>query len=270
MKFVDFCRICLYNLSCEIIFRSVNLIIDILMYILYILLGIIGTLLLYVIFIIISSLFADNKKFYEKESKFFRFLLTSSTAVASVILRIRVRVNGKEKLPDCRFLLVSNHRSKFDPILTWLALGKYHISFISKYENFKVPVYGRIIRKCCFMGIDRENPRKAVETINQASKLLINDEVSVGVYPEGKRNFDEGLLPFHNMVFKIAIKANVPIVVTTVKGADKIHKNYPFHRSNVTIDIIDVISAEKVKKMKTNDIGNYVRELMINNLEVEK
>ena len=120
------------------------------------------------------------------------------------------------------------------------------------------------------MGIDRENPRKAVETINQASKLLINDEVSVGVYPEGKRNFDEGLLPFHNMVFKIAIKANVPIVVTTVKGADKIHKNYPFHRSDVIIDVIDVISAEKVKKMKTNDIGNYVRELMINNLEVEK
>ena len=247
-----------------------DLIVDILMILLYVILGIIGTLLLCVIFLIISSLFADRNKFYEKESKFFRFLLTYSTAIASVILRIRLKVKGKEKIPKGRFLLVSNHRSKFDPILTWLAFGKYHIAFISKFENFKVPVFGRIIRKCCFMGIDRENPRKAVETINQASKLLINDEVSVGVYPEGKRNYEEGLLPFHNMVFKIAIKANVPIVVITVKGADKIHKNYPLHHSDVIIDVVEVIPAEKVKTMKTSEIGDYVAELMSKNLGVQK
>lgn len=247
-----------------------DLIVDILMILLYVILGIIGTLLLCVIFLIISSLFADRNKFYEKESKFFRFLLTYSTAIASVILRIRLKVKGKEKIPEGRFLLVSNHRSKFDPILTWLAFGKYHIAFISKFENFKVPVFGRIIRKCCFMGIDRENPRKAVETINQASKLLINDEVSVGVYPEGKRNYEEGLLPFHNMVFKIALKANVPIVVITVKGADKIHKNYPLHHSDVIIDVVEVIPAEKVKTMKTSEIGDYVAELMSKNLGVQK
>ena len=247
-----------------------DLIVDILMILLYVILGIIGTLLLCVIFLIISSLFADRNKFYEKESKFFRFLLTYSTAIASVILRIKLKVKGKEKIPEGRFLLVSNHRSKFDPILTWLAFGKYHIAFISKFENFKVPVFGRIIRKCCFMGIDRENPRKAVETINQASKLLINDEVSVGVYPEGKRNYEEGLLPFHNMVFKIALKANVPIVVITVKGADKIHKNYPLHHSDVIIDVVEVIPAEKVKTMKTSEIGDYVAELMSKNLGVQK
>ena len=247
-----------------------DLIVDILMILLYVILGIIGTLLLCVIFLIISSLFADRNKFYEKESKFFRFLLTYSTAIASVILRIKLKVKGKEKIPEGRFLLVSNHRSKFDPILTWLCFGKYHIAFISKFENFKVPVFGRIIRKCCFMGIDRENPRKAVETINQASKLLINDEVSVGVYPEGKRNYEEGLLPFHNMVFKIALKANVPIVVITVKGADKIHKNYPLHHSDVIIDVVEVISAEKVKTMKTSEIGDYVAELMSKNLGVQK
>ena len=129
------------------------MIVDILMILLYVILGIIGTLLLCVIFLMISSLFADRNKFYEKESKFFRFLLTYSTAIASVILRIRLKVKCKEKIPEGRFLLVSNHRSKFDPILTWLAFGKYHIAFISKFENFKVPVFGRIIRKCCFMGI---------------------------------------------------------------------------------------------------------------------
>lgn len=243
---------------------------QILLWILFVILGIIGLLAFLFIFIGVCSLFADRNKVYDKESKFFRFLLTYSTAIASVLIRIRLRVNGKEKLPKGRFLLVSNHRSKFDPILTWLAFGKYHIAFISKPENFKVPVYGRIIRKCCFMAIDRENPREALKTVNQAAKLMKNDEVSVGVYPEGTRNYGEGLLPFHNAVFKSAIKAGVPIVVMTIYGADMIHKNYPLHSSKVEIDVLETIEADRVKSMKTAEIGDYVSNLMLENLEGKK
>ena len=210
----------------------------------------------------IISLFADRNKVYDKESPFFRWVLTWSTALAAVILRIRMKTAGMEKLPEGRFLLVGNHRSNFDPILTWVVFRKQHIAFISKPENFKVPIYGRIIRKCCFMAIDRENPRNAVKTVSQAVKLLKNDEVSVGVYPEGKRHTGEGLAPFHNMVFKIAQKADVPIVVLLVSGADKIHKNYPFRRSTVRFDILETMSAETVKNMKTNEIGDYIKELM--------
>lgn len=243
---------------------------NILLWILWIVLGIIGLLAFLFLFIGVCSLFADRNKVYDKESGFFRFLLTYSTAIASVLIRIRLRVTGREKLPEGRFLLVSNHRSKFDPILTWLAFGKYHIAFISKPENFKVPIYGRIIRKCCFMAIDRENPREALKTINQAAKLMKNDEVSVGVYPEGTRNYGEGLLPFHNAVFKAAVKAEVPIVVMTIKGADKIQNNYPLHSSKVEIDVLETIEAERVKKMKTSQIGEYVSKIMIKNLEGKK
>ena len=45
------------------------MIVDFLMILLYVILGIIGTLLLCVVFLIISSLFADRNKFYEKERK---------------------------------------------------------------------------------------------------------------------------------------------------------------------------------------------------------
>ncbi len=214
---------------------------QILLWILFVILGIIGLLAFLFIFIGVCSLFADRNKVYDKESKFFRFLLTYSTAIASVLIRIRLRVNGKEKLPKGRFLLVSNHRSKFDPILTWLAFGKYHIAFISKPENFKVPIYGRIIRKCCFMAIDRENPREALKTVNQAAKLMKNDEVSVGVYPEGTRNYGE-----------------------------MIHKNYPLHSSKVEIDVLETIEADRVKSMTTAEIGDYVSNLMLENLEGKK
>lgn len=165
-----------------------------------------------------------------------------------------------EKLPkNERFLLVCNHRSKFDPILTWYVLRDYNLAFISKPENFKVPLYGRIIRRCCFMAIDRENPRNALKTIHQAAELIKQNEVSVAVYPEGTRSKTCELLPFHNGIFKIAKEAGVPIIVAAIQGTERIHKNYPWHASAVDIDIVDVVPADTIKNSRTNAIGNRAR-----------
>ena len=231
------------------------------------LLGLAGVFLAYIFTIIISALLVNMKKEYPQESKFYRFLLNSATFFATKLIRIKLHVTGMEKVPGGRFLLVSNHRSKFDPILSWLVFGDCQLAFISKPENFKVPVFGRLIHRLCFMAIDRENPRNAVKTINRAVDLINRDVATIGVYPEGTRNYGDGLLPFHNAMFKIAQKANVPVVIITVKGTYEIQKNYPLHRSHVYIDVLDVIDAETVKKTKTAILGEKVREIMLNKLE---
>ena len=117
------------------------------------------------------------------------------------------------------------------------------------------------------MSIDRDDPMNAARTINRAAKLMTDDEVSVAVYPEGTRNYGEGLLPFHNGVFLIAQKAGVPVVVVSVKGTEKIHMNYPLRRSRVEINVLDVIPTETVKTTRTNNIGDMVRETLLNDLE---
>lgn len=229
----------------------------------WILIAAVAFLPLYFIFLFINGLlFVNMKKEYNEDSKYFRFLLNNSTAIAVKLIRIHISLTGREKLPKGRFLLVSNHRSKFDPILTWHVFAKENLSFISKPENFKVPVYGRIIHRCCFMPIDRENPRKALKTIQRAISLIKNDVASVAVYPEGTRNYGEGLLPFHNAMFKIAQKANVPVVVMTVKGTYEIQKNFPLHKSAVDMDVLGVIPVETVKALKTNELGDMVAEMM--------
>ena len=235
--------------------------------ILWVLLGMVGVVFAYILLLIISALLVNMKKEYRQESKFYRFLLNSATFFAAKLIRIKLHVTGKELLPETRFLMVSNHRSKFDPILSWLVFGDRQIAFISKPENFRVPIYGRIIHRLCFMAIDRENPRNAVKTINRAVDLLNRDVATVAVYPEGTRNYEEGLLPFHNAMFKIAQKANVPVVVVTVRNTYDIQKNYPLHRSHVYIDVVKVLSAEQVKAVKTAELGDTVRELMLNKLK---
>lgn len=238
------------------------------MVILYVLAAVLGIILLYVLFLAVCSLFVSPKKEYEKHSRFYRALLNGATAIAIKIMRIRPHTSGVEKIPQNtkKLLFVSNHRSNFDPIITWHILKHWQPAFVSKASNFKIPVFGRFIRKCCFMAIDRKNPRNAIRTINKAASLLQKGEVSIGIYPEGTRSKSCELLPFHNGVFKIAQKADADIVVLAVSGTEKISKNYPFRHTDVHIDVLEVLPAEQVKLTKTDIIGEHIKTAMENHL----
>lgn len=228
---------------------------------------VLGVALLYFIIPGFFALFVDPKKKYKKDSKLYRFLLNAASGIGLWVMRIKVHVNGKEKLPKAQKLLfVGNHRSNFDPIITWYQLRDWNISYISKAGNFKIPIFGRIIRRCCFMTIDRESPRKAIETINASSELLKAQDVSVGIYPEGTRSKTGELLPFHNGTLRIAQKANAAIAVVVLKGTEKIHKNYPFHRTHVEMNIVGVLPAEKVSSMRSAELGDMVRNMIELNL----
>ena len=225
-------------------------------------------LLLLVLFLWICSLLVDPEKEYDRDSAFYRFLADSTIFWIIKLLRIRVHVTGLDKLPkDKKVLVVCNHRSNFDPIVTGYVMKKWNLAFVSKPSNFKIPFFGRIIRKCCFMPIDRENPRNAIVTINKAAKLLKKQEVSIGIYPEGTRSKNGQLLPFHNGVFKIAQKAEAPIVVLCVTGTEKISKQTPFRRTDVYLDVLEVFLAQGIKETKTEMIGTAVRRLLEINTE---
>ena len=242
------------------------------LYILYAFLGLVGIkiagIILYFLFTFAASMFIDKKKEYDHESKFYRYLLQSTTGIGMRIMRVKYDLQGFDKIPDGRqMLFVCNHRSNFDPLISWRVLRKYHPTFISKASNFDIPFYGRLIKRCCFMAIDRENPRNAMMTIDRSSKLLKANEVSIFVYPEGTRSKRCKLLPFHNGVFKIAQKANVPVVVLTIQGTEKISKNYPWHSTRVRVKVVDVLPADHVKASKTSDISDEARALIAKDLE---
>ena len=236
------------------------------MILLYIIGALLALLLLCILFLGICCLFINPEKEYEKNSSFYRFLLNSAAATAMKLCRIRVHISGTRKIPkDTSVLFVSNHRSNFDPIITWYTLKKWDIAFVSKPENFKIPFFGRIIRKCCFLPIDRKNPRKAMATINRAAALLQKQEVSIGVYPEGTRSKTCQLLSFHNGVFKIAQKADVPVVVLSITGTERIAKRIPFHATDVYLDVLEVFP--NIQEMKTEQVGAAVRRLIETNTE---
>ncbi len=224
-------------------------------------------LALWVIILMVSAVIVNPKKEYKKNSKYYRFLLYVSTSLARIGSGSRIHVKGLDCVPkNGRFLIVGNHRSKFDPIFTWYILRKSDIAYISKPENFKVFCFGRIIRKCLFLPINRTDPREALKSLIAASDLIKSDEVSIGLYPEGTRSKDLTLLPFHDGIFKVAKMAEVPIVVVATTGTENIKKNFPFKKTDIYYNFIETIPTEFVKENSTHTISARVRADMEQNL----
>lgn len=113
---------------------------------------IVGVFLLLCLITIAASFLVDPGRTYEKDSPFYRFLLNFWIAFAMWAGRIHIQTSGLSCVPETGpFLLVGNHLSAFDPIIALHVLRDRKLSFISKEENFHVPFFGRIMRKCCFL-----------------------------------------------------------------------------------------------------------------------
>lgn len=214
---------------------------------------------------IISCMGYSTEKPVDKISSFHYFLARTYADFVSSYAGLRVSVENRELIPtEGRFLYVSNHLSALDPMAVLTALPKYKISFVAKPSLLKVPLLKTVGPAAGFLAIDRENDRNALKTILTAANYAKNDLCSIGIYPEGTRskNDDGTMLPFHAGSLKIAQKANIPIVVVSTVGTEKIKKNFPFRPTRVKLRVLEVIPAEKVKATPTAELAAYTHDLI--------
>lgn len=224
--------------------------------------------LLYWLLLWLMCFFIPVKKEYEKPSKFYQFLLNAAYWFTYTTARAKVRVTGLEKIPcDRKFLFVSNHLSRFDNMIECVVLRKTPLAFITKPSNYKIPIGRHLMSRCCYIAIDRESPKNAAKSIARAAKLITSNSASVGVFPEGHRGTGYELQEFRAGCFKTATKAGCPIVVATICGTEKLHKNFPFHRTDVYLDILEVVDPSNEK---TTELSSMLRDVMQENLNKYK
>ena len=187
------------------------------------------------------------------------------------LLGCKIEAIGTEKLPrDGRFLLVSNHLHDLDPGVILATYPNAPLAFIAKKEVFDMKIIGQLLPRILGQFIDRENDRNALRTILKCISLLKEDKASVAVFPEGKITGDEKLHQFRPGVFKMATKANVPIVVCTLFGTQNITKNAKrLRRTHIRLHLVDVIPAEEIKGANTVDIAHRVHAMMAESLGAE-
>ena len=207
----------------------------------------------------------------EHDSRFYRKAADLYAEAALTLLHTKLPTQGLEKIPESgRFLVVCNHLSFMDPVILLRYFRGHQLAFISKKENDNMFLIGKIMHKLMCQPIDRENDREALKTILRCIRLLKEDEASVAVFPEGYISKDRKLHRFRSGVFKIATKAQVPIVVCTVRDTHTILPNARnLKRAEAWFHVVGVIPAEELKGRTTVDIADQVYDMMIGDLGPE-
>ncbi len=219
------------------------------------------------LFWICVNLTINKKKEYTTTSRFYNWAFVLWYRYMMIAGRLKLHVSGYDKVPfGKRFLLVSNHCSKFDNFIQCAVLKKTQLAYISKPENFKIPIGGRFMRRGLYLSLPRGNTREEFKVIMKAIEYIKDDKVSIGIFPEGTRSKDGNLQEFKPGAFKIAEKAKCPVIVCSMKGTFEIHKNWPWKTSHVYMDILDVIDPSVWDEKNTVEVSQYAHDLILNNL----
>ena len=179
------------------------------------------------LFLLILCKRVDQDQEQEVDDPLYRKV--AELVIESVIpmVRVSVKTKGLEKVPaEGRFMLVCNHVNDLDPAPILYALPGRQLAFIAKKEVRDMFIVGPVLHKLLgqFIGILKEN------------------QASIAVFPEGGIFADRKLHHFRPGVFKIAQKAEVPIVVCTLRNTRYLIDNLLHYKpSDVELRVLTVI-----------------------------
>jgi 1-acyl-sn-glycerol-3-phosphate acyltransferase len=129
----------------------------------------------------------------------------------------RIHVHGTENVQRGKsYVYLANHSSLIDtPAL--FAFLPYQFKIMAKRGLFYVPFMGWHLWTSGNFPVDRGDPRKTAKSLRGVIDGVKSGKSLAG-FPEGTRTPDGRLQEFKPGMFKIAVKAGVPIVPVAIKG----------------------------------------------------
>ena len=128
----------------------------------------------------------------------------------------RVTVAGREHIdPHTPYVMVSNHASLLD-ILVLFRLFR-HFKWVSKIENFRVPLIGWNMTLNRYIKLKRGD-RQSIVRMLAACRRTLQAGSSVMFFPEGTRSMDGKLKTFKPGAFELALETRAPVLPIVLVG----------------------------------------------------
>ena len=222
------------------------------------------------VFVLVCA-FIDPDKPREEDCRWMRTMVRTYLHAVLTILPVKLETQGLEKIPaDGRFLLVCNHLDNIDPAFLLHCFPKSQLAFVAKREAGSMFLVNKVMPKLLCQYINRENDKEALKTILKCISLLKEDKVSVAIFPEGRINPYRKLAHFRPGVFKIAQKAQVPVVVCTLQNTNHvIGRLLKGKGSTVKLHLLDVVPVEEIVGKQTTQIAEQIYTMMAEDLGPE-
>lgn len=127
-----------------------------------------------------------------------------------------VTLNGTDHLrTGGPLVMVANHQSFADILLLFRL--RAHYKWVSKVENFRVPLIGWNMTLNRYIRIERGSVRGNLKMMRDCEAALRNGN-SIMIFPEGTRSEDGRMRPFKEGAFELALQTNSPILPIVITG----------------------------------------------------
>ena len=209
--------------------------------------------------------FSVNKKKQHPYSKYYRFVMQLLNIVGLSLFNIKAKYSGREIVDNLHsnFLLICNHQSNLDSVVADYYLQNHKLIFIGKKSLFKIPFVGKTISGIGYLPLDRNNIRQEAMVVKEATKILSESDVSIGIYPEGTRNQkkDAHISELKAGSFHLALDSKKPIVISLITYDKDITSNV-FKIRHCKYKIVKAITYDEYKNFSSKDLSTYIHNIM--------
>ncbi len=177
----------------------------------------------------------------------------------------RVKHKGREHFKNGQnYVVTINHNSLADVPVSSPGIPGINKT-LAKIEMAKIPIFGYIYASGSIL-VDRSNSRSKMDSLFKMVEAL-QKGFHLCLFPEGTRNkTKEPLAPFYDGAFKVAIKAQKPIIPALIFGTKSIlHPSKKMwawpHR--IEFHFLPEISVEGLKSADSEMLKNEVHQRML-------
>ena len=178
-----------------------------------------------------------------------------------------VEVRGREKIrPDETYVMVSNHLSLHDVLVLFRLFT--HFKWVSKIENFRLPLVGWNMRLNRYIELIRGDHESVTKMLAECRRTLLEGS-SIMMFPEGTRSPDGRLRSFKQGAFELALDTKRPILPIVVQGtADALPKRgFALRgRHRIRVTVLDEVPYESFADRSVAELTDRVRSLIADHL----
>lgn len=203
---------------------------------------------------------------YHDYDKRWNYVVKKSQKILNA-LNIKIVLENEDYKPKGSFLMVANHTSNIDAIITIAMLGK-----TSPATSIAKQSLGESIIKGYMNGAESfyvypKNPRKSLISFNKAGDWAKKNNRGVVIFPEGKRNWDGVMSDFSAASFKISQRNYLPIYVVSYIGVLNGLRWLKFKPNEVKIIFHPPIKASEASKISTVNISDKAKQTIEKDIE---
>lgn len=182
------------------------------------------------------------------------------------ILGNPVKIEGSEFANE-RAIYISNHASPIDVCLIMWLIPTGTVG-IAKKEIIYYPFFGQLYVLANHLRIDRSNPTAAIRSMSEVARAVVENKLSLVIFPEGTRSKTGRLLAFKKGFVHLALQTRLPIVPMVLTGTQRAWAKGSMHvrATPLAVKYLPPIKTDEWVADKIDDYVKLVHDLYIQHL----